>query len=119
MPRLRAEVAGMTATCPCCGSTVERDVIVDIDGNAMAFRSRLFRLSPQQAEIMHVLARKAPGSVRRGELIAAVYGQSESPENADRILSIRVAQLRRMFGDRGLRIETIPKVGYRLTEAPA
>ena len=69
-------------------------------------------LEPRVMQVLVALARAAGQPVSRDELIESCWGGRIVTESA---LNRCVAQLRKVLGaDAGLRLETIPTVGYRL-----
>ncbi|HEY8429028.1 MAG TPA: response regulator transcription factor [Sandaracinaceae bacterium] len=63
--------------------------------------------------LVHLASR--PGHVRtRSELLADVW--KLDPDTATRTVDTHVKRLRRKLGDAARRIETVPRVGYRLRE---
>jgi uroporphyrinogen-III synthase len=66
-------------------------------------------LSPSSLEVLRLLANAAGGVVARGEVLAALPGDSCDPHAAE----VAVARLRESAGDRRL-VQTVVKRGYRL-----
>lgn len=93
--------------CPCCGQPIPAsdDVIVSLDTNSITVRGVSLRLTSRQTEILHVLAKRMPAPVRRGVIVAQVWGLSES-ETASKSLDVHFFNLRRKLEPLGLAIHT-------------
>jgi len=97
---------------------------VTIDGWHVDYRihsitksGKEIRLEPKVMEVLSCLAERSGEVVTRQELEATVWAGRIVTEDA---LTSTVAKLRRVFGDDARKprvIETIPKVGYRLSAA--
>jgi DNA-binding winged helix-turn-helix (wHTH) protein/TolB-like protein len=74
-------------------------------------------LEPRVMQVLVALARSAGEVVSRGDLIQACWGGRVVGEDAINRCIAAVRRLAQAFG--GFDVETIPRVGYRLTEAAA
>src|SRR5262245_14907305 len=77
------------------------------------------RIDPKLMQLLVCLRGAAGDAVTRDAIMRAVWGHEHVTEDA---LNRLVSRLRRVLSDDllcGASIETIPKVGYRLTEGPA
>ena len=102
--------------CPCCGTEVADDrPLVSLDTNMFAYREREVRLAPQCAEILYVLVQKWPGKASRLDILNGMYGvHIDQAKTADRVLSVRIAEIRRAISCTGVKIVNLPWKGYRL-----
>jgi DNA-binding winged helix-turn-helix (wHTH) protein len=99
------------------GSTRELDrigeLILDVDAHLLTRAGELLVLPPKTFELLHELVRRAPGVVRRQELMDTVWPQEIVNEEA---LTQRVMLLRRALGDDPQDpkyIASVPRWGYR------
>ena len=101
--------------CPTCGAKLnDSGTKVDLDDNFIMHGDRVTFVPAAQAEILYALWKKMPAVVRRSDLIAAMYGGGDTPENADNILSVQVSGANQRIASLGLVIETAWGVGYAL-----
>jgi DNA-binding winged helix-turn-helix (wHTH) protein len=85
----------------------------DYNRNVVFFESRQIRLSPHEADILHLLLLNRPRVVPLGVLIEQVYGASE-PETAPVSIRVAVHSLRKKLAETGIRIRAIARVGYEI-----
>lgn len=90
-------------------------VLVDLDGNTVAYRGRVVLVTGQQTVVARLLARRMPAVVSREALIRDIYGAHE-PVDANDGLGVAVCKLRRALKFLGLGVKAIHKRGYRLVE---
>ena len=84
--------------------------VVDLDGERIDLRNKEFELLKRLAESAgHVLTREL--------LLEEVWGYEFF--GGTRTVDVHVNQLRRKLGDRGVAIETVRGVGYKLVESEA
>lgn len=83
------------------------------DRNAIFFQSKLIKLSPHQADIVHLLLLKHSRVVRLGTLIERVYGATE-PEIAPVPIRVAVHALRRKLAETGIKILAEARVGHEI-----
>ncbi|MGE5236000.1 MAG: tetratricopeptide repeat protein [Acidobacteriota bacterium] len=90
------------------------DLLLDVDGHLLSRSGELVPLPPKTFELFVELVRRAPGVVRRQELIDTVWPKEFVNDEA---LTQRVMLLRRALGDdpKAPRyIASVPRWGYRL-----
>jgi DNA-binding winged helix-turn-helix (wHTH) protein len=90
------------------------ELILDVDARLLTRAGELLALPPKTFELLHELARRAPGVVRRQELMDTVWPHEIVNDEA---LTQRVMLLRRALGDdpKAPRfIASMPRWGYRL-----
>lgn len=89
------------------------ELILDVDAHLLTRAGELLALPPKTFELLHELVRRAPGVVRRQELMDTVWPQEIVNEEA---LTQRVMLLRRALGDNPQDpkyIASVPRWGYR------
>jgi DNA-binding winged helix-turn-helix (wHTH) protein len=86
------------------------DAVCDFDQLTVQVDGELTRLEPRLAGVLAVLVQRAGEVLGRDELLALAWEADAS----DEALTQAVSRLRKLLGDRKA-IETIPRVGYRLT----
>lgn len=90
------------------------ELVLDVDAHLLSRAGALLPLPPKTFELLHELARRAPGVVRRQELMDTVWPQELVNDEA---LTQRVMLLRRALGDDPkdpTYIASVPQWGYRL-----
>jgi len=85
----------------------------DYNRNVVYFESSQIRLSPHEADILHLLLLNRPRVVPLGVLIEQVYGATE-PETAPVSIRVAVHSLRKKLAETGIRIRAIARVGYEI-----
>lgn len=107
-------------TCPCCGGSVNRSIVVSIEQNVMVLGDRFIHLTPREVEIMRVLVGAMPATARYGQIIAALWpNPDDEPDGgAEGNIKVVVWRLRKLLGGI-LAIVCIPEVGYRLERVDA
>jgi len=85
----------------------------DYSRNAVHFQSRTIRLSPHEADILHLLLMNRSRVVPLDTLIGRVYGASE-PETAPVSIRVAVHSLRRKLAETGIKIQARARVGYEI-----
>lgn len=91
------------------------DWTLDVGARQLSKGNRIKTLRPKTATLLLALARTAPQPVSRDDLLAQVWPDVWV---SDESLTGAVAELRRAFGQFGRRtgpVETVQKLGYRLT----
>jgi uroporphyrinogen-III synthase len=96
------DAAATAAVATVAGPLQVRRTVALLDGHVLP-------LSPSSLEVLRLLASAAGGVVTRGEVLAALPGDSCDPHAAE----VAVARLRESAGDRRL-VQTVVKRGYRL-----
>lgn len=69
-------------------------------------------VTPTQFQIVAALAAEPGRAFRRRELVERCIGTKVN----ERTIDVHVKELRRKLGDHGSRIQTVRRVGYRLSE---
>ncbi len=90
------------------------ELVLDVDAHLLSRAGALLPLPPKTFELLHELVRRAPGVVRRQELMDTVWPQEIVNDEA---LTQRVMLLRRALGDDPkdpTYIASVPQWGYRL-----
>jgi DNA-binding winged helix-turn-helix (wHTH) protein len=88
----------------------------DPEGRELRGGGRSLRLEPKAVELLAVLAARRGEPIARNDLLDAVWGD----EGSDEALTQTVSRIRRLVRDLGGQpgvVETVPRVGYRLTPA--
>ncbi|WP_430431567.1 winged helix-turn-helix domain-containing protein [Oceanicaulis sp.] len=89
------------------------DAICNLDDNTLTHDGVSLRLEPRLAGLLSVLAQQAGQTISRSDLLALVWDE----DGSDEALTQAVSRLRRGLGDKAL-IETVPRIGYRLSQTP-
>lgn len=97
--------------CPCCGTEVDCQLLVDLETNYAVYGDCALRFRRQEIEVLHILAHRYPNTVRLGELISALYGITDGSEDGVRVV---ISKLRRALKPFPYRIATVIGVGWRL-----
>ena len=90
------------------------DFLLDVEARLLTRNGEIVPLPPKTFELFHELVRRAPGVVRRQELIDKVWPNELVNDEA---LTQRVMLLRRVLGDdprRPVLIASAPRWGYRI-----
>jgi len=85
----------------------------DYDHNLLRVEGAQIRLSPHEADILHILLRNRGRATPIASLIKQVYGSS-APASASISLRGSVHSLRKKLGDTGIRIKAAMGVGYEI-----
>lgn len=85
----------------------------DYNRNVVHYQSSQIRLSPHEADILHLLLLNRPRVVPLSLLIEQVYGATE-PETAPVSIRVAVHSLRKKLTETGIRIRAIARVGYEI-----
>jgi len=96
-------------------SSASRRVLVghavcDFDQLTLEVEGEVTRLEPRLAGLLAVLVQRAGETLSRDELLSLAFEADAS----DEALTQAISRLRKLLGDRKV-IETVPRVGYRLT----
>lgn len=84
---------------------------VDVDEHAVTRDGRRLSVPPKAFQLLVLLLERRGGLVTKDELLTALWPDVVVQENN---LTQQVSLLRRTIGD-GVTIETVPRIGYRLT----
>ena len=88
------------------------DAVCDFDQLTLEVDGDVTRLEPRLAGVLAVLVQHAGETLSRDELLSLAWEADAS----DEALTQAISRLRKLLGDRKV-IETIPRVGYRVTAA--
>ena len=96
------------------------DVIVDLDGHAVMIDGNVVGVPMRQYSMLVELARRPNTVVTSQQLLNDVWGVDPRPAHRRR-LRVAVSSLRRLLGQgvQRPRIETVVRVGYRLSTVVA
>lgn len=89
------------------------DLVIDVPERSVKKGGVPIPLTPIEFDLLLVLARNKNIALSRDKLLAYVWGLLFDGET--RTVDVHIAQIRKKTG---LRIVSVPKVGYRLEEAP-
>jgi DNA-binding winged helix-turn-helix (wHTH) protein len=85
----------------------------DYNHNVIFFGGTIIRLSPHEADILHVLIRNRARPTPIGILIQKVYGANE-PDAAAVSIRVAIHSLRKKIQETGMSIRAEPKIGYEI-----
>ena len=85
---------------------------LDLATRSVTVDGRRIDLSPREFELLHALASARGQPLSRKELLKRVWGIDFEP--GTNVVQVLIRRLRAKIGER--RIETLPKLGYRLVE---
>lgn len=107
-PRRLAEVSPpqiIETQCPCCGSNLGRETLaIDINMNTVSYQGRAWRLPPQLAVFVHMLAKNWPKAVSSYDMRIAIWGACDGPDKDGRILAVYASKVRGLFRATGIEI---------------
>jgi DNA-binding winged helix-turn-helix (wHTH) protein len=83
--------------------------------NELLVGGRVARVEPRLMVVLTELAALSPSPATRDHLLGVAWPE----DGADEALTLAISRLRRALGAEAGLIATIPKIGYRLTAAPA
>lgn len=83
------------------------------DLNQLVITGRAVRIEPRLMAVLVALAAATGSTVKRRDLLERIWPE----DGADEALTLAVSRLRRALGAHSALIETVPKLGYRLTSA--
>jgi two-component system phosphate regulon response regulator PhoB len=86
---------------------------IDVDGFELKIDGRDVRLKPREFEILAALAQHAGRYLSRAQLLA--FAAPEADIEDERTIDVHVLRLRRALGPYGKMIQTMNRVGYRMT----
>lgn len=89
------------------------DAVCNLDDGLLMRNGVSLRLEPRLAGLLSVLVQQAGQTISRSDLLALVWDE----DGSDEALTQAISRLRRGLGDKSL-IETVPRIGYRLTGTP-
>ena len=89
------------------------DAVCDLEDNRLTRDGVSLRLEPRLIGLLSVLAQQPEQTISRSDLLALVWDE----DGSDEALTQAISRLRRGLGDKSL-IETVPRIGYRLTQTP-
>lgn len=102
----------MNGVCPCCGQATPDNgaLLVSLDTNQITRAGVTVGVTPQQAELVHIL--RAGRVVRHDTIASKMYGAGEPP--LENTIKVQISRLRRSLAPLGISIENVRAVGYRL-----
>lgn len=105
--------------CPCCGqvAVVTGQVRVNLDTNTLYFRCRKVVLTPQLAELAHILTLRMPGPVAHYSIVAQLWGNDE-PDDALATVRVLICKLRSKLLSVSLGVSNYQERGYALVALP-
>lgn len=107
----------MTTKCPCCGTTVNKPILVDITANIISFGGIEVRVPTRWAEVMRIMVGRMPHPATTDQVIGALWAERDEPENIGNNVKVVISQLRHALVGSGLAIRTVYGVGYKLERA--
>lgn len=88
--------------------------MVDIQNNQVHTPHGFVRLSPQETEMLYMLAQHYPNAVNHAKLMQGLWGWGDWPDTARKIEDVVVCRVRKKLRGSGLAIESIKGLGFRL-----
>lgn len=85
-------------------------ISVDLEAHKAFIGSETLTLTQKEFELLSLFMKKPGRAFTRNQLLNAVWGYEA--DLASRTVDVHVASLRKKLGDRGIYIQTIPKIGY-------
>lgn len=105
----------MVAICPCCHQTVAaNDLLVSVDANRATRAEKSVHLTTHEAKVLYELKASAPKASSHERLAIAIYGYNDGPQDVSRAIYVLISRLRTKVWNLGVRITSIPEVGYRI-----
>ena len=100
--------------CPLCGHKLNQlKIAVDLNTNTIRLKDKMVRVTPQQAELLFVLARASPGVVSVASLMYQLEGFG-SYDLGVTSLRTQISRIRNYISDLGLLIVSHRNRGYAL-----
>lgn len=87
------------------------DAVCDLSTGTIETNGKLSRLEPRLCGVLALFIQRGPTVITRDEFLEIVWDN----EGSDEALTQAVSRLRKLLGDTEL-IETVPRIGYRLTK---
>ena len=97
------------------GNTLARGLTLD-DAGLLWVDGRPLALPPKERAVLRLLLQRAPGVARKQEFAAQAW---RGADMSDESLARSISQVRRIVAARGLKIEAVYGVGYRLFDPHA
>jgi len=99
--------------CPCCGSTVDRDLpLVSRETNLVTYGKQTIKLSPAQTIIADVLVSSWPSMVANDRIIQRMW--DDEPERPDISIRTQMHRVRMVMRQLGFDVASVYSEGYRL-----
>lgn len=96
--------------CPCCGTNIGREnLAVDLNINAVSYQGQAWRLSPQLAVFVHMLAKNWPKPVPSYDMRVAIWGACDGPDKKADALKVYASRIRGLFRATGVEIRRGPR----------
>jgi len=89
------------------------DITCDISQGVIEIGDKLIQLEPRLCGVLALLVQRGRTIITRDEFLDTVWDS----DGSDEALTQAISRLRKILGDSNL-IETLPRIGYRLTVAP-
>lgn len=89
------------------------EVICDLSRQVIEVDGQIKHLEPRLAGVLALLIQRGEDAVTRDEFLDTVWDE----DGSDEALTQAISRLRQLLGDRSL-IQTLPRLGYRLSMAP-
>jgi uncharacterized protein (DUF433 family) len=101
--------------CPTCGNpNLPIEVRVDLDNNAIVHRGQAAELTPREAEILFVLAKRVGQTVYHERVRSQVYGVASTCAAESKSIHVVISRIRRKIAPLGLEVACDHGVGYGL-----
>lgn len=106
-------------TCPCCGQERTPEISIDLDSNTAIIHGKPLKVCAKQAELLFVLIKESPRTVRNGRLMAALWGLGNEPNNPTNVLKTHISLLRKKLRPFNIEIKVTWNRGYALVDGDA
>lgn len=97
----------MSAVCPSCGGLIAPDLALTVQRSVAAANGHTAHLGPSAAAIVECLSRRAPLPVSLDGLMLAVWGQRDTPDSADNLISVHMVRIRKLLHPLGYTVLTL------------
>jgi two-component system phosphate regulon response regulator PhoB len=85
-------------------------LVLDMEAHKASLDNKPLPLTQKEFELLALFMRKAGRAFTRNQLLNAIWGYEA--DMMSRTVDVHVASLRKKLGDKGIYIQTIPKIGY-------
>ena len=104
--------------CPACGQPIPgMGLCIDLNRNVVADGLQTIQLTPQETEVLYLLARNAPHIVSLQSLAFAIWAGQDGPTDERSALFATISRLRRKLKPFGLTVRNSMRAGYVLEPA--
>jgi len=105
----------MTALCPLCSHPIAPlALLVCLESSAATRFGQMVQLTPHQAAILDMLARRSPRATSIELIAMKLWGAEDGPEHEHNTIRVHVSRLRRKLAPLGVSISNRYVAGYRL-----